>query len=87
MLRSIGESTKGRFLRGPGIACTISVQFFLEKKESPSCLPVGLQAFLHHESIDGIGVIVKIFRGLPDRKQPRSSVVIIEWAIYFLACS
>ena len=87
MLRSISESTKSRFLRGPGIACTIAVQFFLEKKEGPSCLPVGLQAFLHHESIDGIGVIVKIFSSLPDREQPRPSVVIIEWAICFLACS
>ena len=87
MLRRIGESAKSHFLRGPGIACTISVQFFLEKKEGSSCLPVGLQAFLHHESIDGIGVIVKIFSSLPDREQPRTSVVIIEWPICFLGCS
>ena len=83
MLRRIGERTKGGFLRGPRIACTISVQFFPQKKEGPSCLPVGRQAFLDHESIDGLGVIVKIFSGLPDREQPRTSAVIIEWRICF----
>ena len=79
MLRRIGESTKGGFLRGPSIACTISVQFFPQKKKGPSCLPVWLQALLHHESIDGIGVIVKICGSLPDREQPGACVVIIEW--------
>jgi hypothetical protein len=83
MLRRIGESAKSRFLRGPGIACTIAVQFLLEKQEGPSGLPVGFQASLHHESRDGIGVIVKIFRRLPDGEQPRTRGVIIEWAIAF----
>ncbi len=63
MLRRIGESVKSHFLRGPGIARTISVQLFLQKKEGSSCLPIWLQALLHNEAIDGIGVIVKIFSG------------------------